>query len=150
LNSSLINGKISLIMGTTDHLKELRRQTAPVICASCYLSGEIFEGNKVCPKTALRIAEFAASWLDGQFKDHPDAEEVDLEVFGKTEDELTTVTTTIGQAKAGLAKGVDELNEKAIECAVRVGSRVIDGVDGLTPTETFTKVEIARLTAPTE
>lgn len=131
-------------------LNELRRQTAPVICASCYLGGEIFDGDKVCPKTARELARFAASYFEEKAEGCPDDEEVELEVFGDTEEERAMITTTVQQVKAGIANGIDELNERAIECAMQVGSRVIEGANNLMPTETFTKVEITRLSAPTQ
>lgn len=137
-------------MSMSDALTELRRSTAPVICASCCLGYTKFDGDTVCPNTAKIVLEFARRSFEQMANGQLDSETVELEVFGDTVDEREVVTSTVKQVRAGLARGAENLSEEAIQCALTVGSRVIDGVNGLVPTKTYSRVDITRLSSPVE
>ena len=133
----------------SEKITELMEKAAPVVCASCYLGYEKFEGDSVCANTAKNALEFTGGIFDMATKDENHDEPVSLEVFGDTVEDRKIVETTVGQAREGISDAIELLAGEAVNCAVQVGFHAINGTDGLLPTETYTKVEISRLSSPT-
>ena len=123
----------------------LYKQLAPVICASCYLGGEKFSGDAVCPNTAKKVLEFSNRAFELAAQGENDDETVSLEVFGDTVEDRKTIDTTVSRVREGFDQAIGELNEEAVKCATQVGRHAINGVDGLEPTVTYTRVELSQL-----
>jgi hypothetical protein len=129
-------------------LGELFEQSAPVICASCYLGGEKFKADSVCPNTAKMVLEFAARSFQSTAEGASDDETVSLEVFGDTVDDRIIIESTVSKVREGFYDAVGVLGSEAAKCAATIGLHAIDGFDGLLPTETYTRVDISRLSSP--
>ena len=129
-------------------LNELFESSAPVICASCYLGGERFAGDAVCPNTARVMLQGVKTTFDKATDGYPDDETVSLEVFGDSLEDRETVETTISSVREGVDGALAIVTEKASKCAANVGRHVINGANGLRPLETFTRVELSNLSRP--
>jgi hypothetical protein len=129
-------------------LGELFEQSAPAICALCYLGGKTFKGDSVCPNTAKTILEFATKSFEAAANGASDDATVSLEVFGDTVDDRKIIESTVTNVREGLGDALNTLRSEAAKCAASIGRHVINGREGLLPTETYTRVDVSRLSSP--